>query len=265
MESPVILTIITPVFNGSKWLPGCLENVANQWLSGIEHLIVDGGSQDDSKSILQKYSNEYAHIHWVSEKDKGQSDAMNKGIRMAKGTWISFLNVDDFYEPDILPKILKKVQLPESQNSILVGNLKIWNANGTLQKINKPSSMSLSLLLADICEWPYNPSAYFYPKSVHEKIGYFPENEHYAMDYDFILKVAFAKIPFKYFNETWGNFRLLPEAKTSTDQVSNTSYERAKLLRESIKKQLSFSQHLQVELLILFWKVRNKLWFIFRS
>ena len=102
----MLLTIITPVFNGSAFLKSCLENVASQWQEEIEHLVVDGGSQDGSVEILKESSNYLQHLRWISEKDNGQSDAMNTGIKMAKGKWISFLNVDDFYENGALNSIL---------------------------------------------------------------------------------------------------------------------------------------------------------------
>ena len=249
----MVLTIITPVYNGSAFLKSCLENVSGQWREGIEHLIIDGGSQDGSIEILKEESIQSTHIRWISEKDNGQSDAMNKGIKMAKGKWISFLNVDDFYETGALDSVLRQIKTDENASGILVGNLKIWNADGALRNVNKPSDMRLPLLIADLCEWPFNPSAYFYPKAMHEKIGYFPENEHFAMDYDFILKAAVAGFPFQYINETWGNFRLLPDAKTSQDQIGNQSYLRSQALRDFYFEKLTFAQKMEVRWLKLNW------------
>jgi len=254
----LILTIITPVFNGAHFLESCIANIAGQWQKGIEHLIVDGGSQDGSLEILERQSAKFSHIRWVSEKDKGQSDAMNKGIELAKGKWISFLNVDDFYENRALASVLDHIKFQENEEKILVGNLKIWNADGTLRNVNKPFGMSLPLLIADLCEWPFNPSAYFYPKVIHEKIGYFPEKEHFAMDYDFILKSAVVGIPFQYVDETWGNFRLLPNAKTSQDQIGNQSYLRSQALRDFYFEKLNFAQKMEVLWLKLNWYVTLK-------
>ena len=71
----------------------------------VEHIIIDGGSQDGTVTIIKQYAEKYPHIRWISEADQGQSDAMNKGLDMAKGNIISFLNVDDYYEPLVLNKI----------------------------------------------------------------------------------------------------------------------------------------------------------------
>ena len=249
----ILLTIITPVFQGKAYLKSCLDNVTVQWIKGIEHLVIDGGSEDGSVEILQQYSLRHPHLRWISEKDKGQSDAMNKGIRMAKGGWISFLNVDDFYEPGKLPEILRLIQMNAKAEKVLVGDLNIWNSEGKLEKINRPHSMEVCHLIADLCEWPFNPSSYFYPVTVHHRLGYFPEKEHFAMDYDFILKVAVAGIPFEYHSGVWGNFRLLPEAKTSRDQVGNQSYIRSQILRDKYFHMLRFSQKMKVRFLKMQW------------
>ena len=235
-----------------------MENVSSQWQDGIEHIVIDGGSKDGTLEILKEMAEKFSHVQWISEKDNGQSDAMNKGIQMAKGNWISFLNVDDFYEKGALNSVLNRIKTNENEEKILVGNLKIWNPDGNLRNLNMPSNMTLPLLIADLCEWPFNPSAYFYPKSIHEKIGYFPEKEHFAMDYDFILKSAVAGIPFHYVNETWGNFRLLPDAKTSQDQIGNQSYLRSQALRDFYFEKLNFAQKMEVRWLKLNWYVTLK-------
>lgn len=255
----VIISIITPVFNGAQWLELCLKNVASQTAFGIEHLVVDGGSKDGSVEILKSHAEEYPHLRWISESDGGQSDAMNKGVKLALGKWISFLNVDDYYEPDTLPRVLKHISRNPERSRILVGDLKIWKPDNTLHSLNRPSQMTLPKLIADQCEWPYNPTAYFYPKAIHETIGYFPEDEHFAMDYDFILKSAVAAIPFEYYPETWGNFRLLPEAKTSQDQNSNQSYLRAQKLRSKYYGQLSITQKWEVWKLKAHWYIKAKI------
>ncbi|HPI11893.1 MAG TPA: glycosyltransferase family 2 protein [Catalimonadaceae bacterium] len=256
----MILTILTPVYQGASFLKACIENVAGQWTDGIEHLVLDGGSTDGTVGILEEMSARYPHLRWISEKDKGQSDAMNKGIAMARGSWISFLNVDDFYEPGILPKVLEIIQRKGDKPCLLMGNLNVWNEKEELISVNRPSNMTFPLMLADICEWPFNPSAYFYPVSVHKTIGNFPENEHYAMDYDFILRILMAKIPVYYHNEIWGNFRLLPEAKTGKDQAGDASYQRAAAIRSEYLAKASASVQLQTRMLKLFWAVRNKIY-----
>lgn len=249
----MILSIITPVFNGAPYLKGCLENVASQFQEGIEHLVVDGGSNDGTVEILKDYESRFNHIRWVSEKDSGQSDAMNKGLKMAKGDWVGFLNVDDFYEQGALEKVVNHILSCQNKELILTGILRIVGPDGELIRLNSPDSMTLARMLADTCEWPYNPSAYFYPRRIHEIIGYFLENEHFAMDYDFILRAWVHHIPFKFVPEIWGNFRLLPDAKTSQDQLTNQSYIRSQTLRETYFRQLRGTEKWKVRLEKLRW------------
>lgn len=92
--SPVF-SIITVVFNGEKHLPGTVESVRNQTYPHIEYLIIDGGSKDGTLDLINEYAGAMPHLHWISEKDKGLYDAMNKGLRMATGDFVWFLNCGD--------------------------------------------------------------------------------------------------------------------------------------------------------------------------
>ena len=211
-ESKISLTVITPVFNGEKYIENCLKNVAEQAFEGLEHLVMDGESSDGTVKIVQSWKEMYPHIRIISEKDNGQSDAMNKGIREAKGSIIGFLNVDDYYEPDILQRIPELFSdLPEP--AFICGNLNIWNADGSLKHFNRPEKISLIELLSGKFEWPYNPSAYFYHKSLHNLVGFYNESNHYSMDYEFILEAA-RHTEFRHFDELWGNFCEVRESKT---------------------------------------------------
>lgn len=102
-----MLTIITPCFNSERFIAHCVETLAEQIGSlPVEHLIVDGASRDRTLEILASYRERFPHLRVVSEPDKGQSDAMNKGIALATHSTISFLNVDDFYEPGTLRAVV---------------------------------------------------------------------------------------------------------------------------------------------------------------
>jgi glycosyltransferase involved in cell wall biosynthesis len=96
-----MISIITPVYNGEEFIESCIKVVIDQACPEVEHIIVDGGSTDQTVDIIKQYAKQYPHIRWISEKDRGQSDAINKGIAMAKGEILSILNVDDYYEPNV--------------------------------------------------------------------------------------------------------------------------------------------------------------------
>lgn len=234
----MLISVITPVYNGEKFIESCLQAVINQNCISVEHIIVDGGSRDRTIDIVKKYAENYPHIRWISEKDQGQSDAMNKGIQLAKGEILNFLNVDDYYEPNVLNRVLELFQnLPEP--SFLVGNCNVWDDSGKLKKLNRPKKLKLTDLLlgAEINPHPINPSAYFYHASLHQKVGLYKIDQHYTMDVDFILRAA-QVAHMQYVNETWGNYREITGTKTVIDWTSGEGARRSSLLLKQYREQL---------------------------
>jgi len=219
-----MISIITPVYNGKRFIEYCIKNVIDQKCPDMEHIIVDGGSTDSTVEIIQRYAERYWHIRWVSEKDKGQSDAMNKGIRLAEGNIIGILNADDYYEPNVLSRIESTFH-KLSEPSFITGNCNIWNELNSSITINKPRNLSLDDLLKGpmIHPFPANPSAYFYHKSLHDIVGYYDTDDHYTMDLDFILRAVQVAHTY-YFDEIWGNFRLFEDTKTYRNIKSGGSY-----------------------------------------
>jgi glycosyltransferase involved in cell wall biosynthesis len=206
------LSILTPVFNGAAYIEKCLQNVGSQITDEIEHLILDGLSTDGTVEMVKAYAANHPHVRIISEKDKGQSDAMNKGIKLAKGSVIGFLNVDDYYEPGVLPRIIPLFE-GKKEPAFICGNLNIWNADGSFRHFNKPDRLRLEELVSNCFEWPYNPSAYFYHKSLHQLTGPYNKDNHYCMDYEFILESA-RLITLEHVDELWGNFFMAEGSKT---------------------------------------------------
>ncbi len=211
-----MISVITPVYNGERFIAACIQVVIDQKCSDFEHIIVDGGSTDRTVEIIKQYASKYPHIRWISEKDRGQSDAMNKGIAMAKGEILAILNVDDYYEQNVLNRVLelfKELPVP----SILVGNCNVWDGKDQLVAVHKPTNFKLSNLLQglNVNNYPTNPSAYFYHTSLHQQVGMYLVDEHYAMDLDFLLK-AVQVATVKYVNEPWGNWMRYEDTKSMT-------------------------------------------------
>lgn len=90
-----VFSIITVVYNGAPLLPGTIESVRRQTCTDVEYIVVDGASKDNSLKIIQQYAAEMPHLRYISEPDRGLYDAMNKGLRMAKGDFVQFLNCGD--------------------------------------------------------------------------------------------------------------------------------------------------------------------------
>jgi glycosyltransferase involved in cell wall biosynthesis len=251
------LTIITPVFNGNKYIEKCLKNVASQAFPEMEHLIMDGDSTDGTVEIIQKWMVKYPHIRLISEKDNGQSNAMNKGIKQAQGNIIGFLNVDDYYEPEVLGKILPIFE-SLAEPSFVCGNLNIWMPDGSLKHFNRPNRLSLPELLSDKFEWPYNPSAYFYHKTLHDKTGFYNEGNHYCMDYEFILESA-RHTQLRHIDQLWGNFCQVAESKTIIRYAENLAEASAegKALRDAVILKLDSSQKAELDQILLDFDSKN--------
>ena len=244
-----MISVITPIYNGERFVEACINVLIAQKCCDLEHVIVDGGSTDGSVEIIKQYAEKYLHIRWISEPDKGQSDAMNKGITMAKGEILGILNVDDFYEPGILNQVLKIFDsLPEP--SLLVGNCKVWDDDKIIY-LNKPANLTFFELLTGldhINPFPYNPSAYFYHASLHQEIGFYEIDDHYQMDLDFLLRaVRVANV--KYINQFLGNYRLIKGTKTYQSLNNNQSARYFSQLLKRYRKKLNWQQQTQLFLI----------------
>lgn len=256
-----MISVITPVYNGEKFIEFCLQTVIQQQCAEVEHIIVDGGSQDRTIEIVQRYAQQYSHIRWKSEKDQGQSDAMNKGIRMAKGAIITFLNVDDYYEPNVLNQVIEHFKkLPDP--SFLVGNCNIWDDSNWLIEVNRPSKLRLYDLVlgVSIHPFPCNPSAYFYHASLHDRVGFYDPEEHYVMDLDFILR-AVQVATVQYVDQTWGNYRRIKGTKTYEDLQKGVTHARVLKLLRKYRRSLTLIEKIKR----LIWQQQQRLAFMLKQ
>ena len=205
--------IITPTFNSSAYIEACIENVRAQGDVVAEHIIADGGSTDGTLEIVARLRNKYPYISLLPGPDKGQSDALNKGTAAATAPYIGILNCDDTYEPMVVRQAVALLQsLP--QLVFVTGN-RLFAVEGGDSTMTRPKDLRVeSLLLGpNLVRFPANPASYFYSKDLHDLVGGYDVDDHYAMDYDFIIKCAL-KTKLHYVDEHWGNFYLHAGCKT---------------------------------------------------
>jgi glycosyltransferase involved in cell wall biosynthesis len=184
------ISIVTPSLNQANYIETTIQSVLNQGYPSLEYIIVDGGSTDGTLEILKKYEK---HLTWSSQKDQGQSDAINKGFRKASGDILAFINSDDCYEPGALHKVGDFFARHPKAHWV-TGKCRIINEQGHEQRrlITQYKNLWLSLksykvlLVLDYISQP----ATFWRRTLIEKIGYFDENEHLSMDYDFSLRIG---------------------------------------------------------------------------
>ena len=246
------ITVITPVLNGRGYIESCILNVVDQRCGSVEHLIIDGGSTDGTLDVITKYAKYCSHINFISEKDRGQSDAMNKGLGLAKGSVIGYLNVDDYYQPGVLNRVLDLFRgLPGY--SMVVGNCLVWDGNGKLLYVNKPLRLQFKDLLSGK-PYPVNPSSYFYHKRIHAIIGVYDINDNYSMDLDFLLRAVRVSNVI-YVDENLGNFVFHKGTKTFRD--SDYSFSRVENLVIKYRDRLDLLSRLQVILNFGFFKLER--------
>jgi glycosyltransferase involved in cell wall biosynthesis len=185
----ITITVITPSLNRDSFIENCIKNVIDQNCMNCEHLIIDGGSTDRTLEILDEYSKRFSHLRYISEPDTGVSQALNKGIRLARGQIIGILNTDDFYQPRTLNRVLEIFQ-KLSDPSLVVGDcLHWWNDQASIGALGKLTFESL-MLGYELNPHPANPSAYFYHRSLHDVAGFYDEQNKYNMDFDFLLRAV---------------------------------------------------------------------------
>jgi glycosyltransferase involved in cell wall biosynthesis len=242
------LSIISPVFNAKQFISLCIENILQQDYQHIEHIIVDGGSTDGTVDIIKQYASQYAHIRWISEKDQGQSDAMNKGIKMARGQFISFLNADDFYAPGVLKRVKDLLETQTFQiPAVLIGKLHVIGPAEEVIEVQFTEKLSLLNVLKywKRNTYPGNPTCYFYHKKLHEIIGPYAIDDHFTMDYVFFIKAS-RVAHFYYFDEIWGNYRLIPGTKTFENNAEGKSRQMKESIFHQYKRKLFFFDYLRI-------------------
>ena len=182
------ISILTPCFNSERYIKRAIDSVLVQDYKNYEHIIMDGGSTDGTIDILK----EYPHLIWQSMPDKGQSDAMNKALHKATGDIVIFLNADDALAGSLLAAVATNFNA-FPQADMVVGNLMMDNRGNVTLK--QPSTSLSEILNCWPCRFPLNPVSYAYKKSLHSKVGYYPTDNHYAMDYWFLLRAyLFGKV-----------------------------------------------------------------------
>jgi len=245
IHSNLKLSIITPVFNAEADIERCLKSVIDQNVSGIEHIIYDGGSTDQTVAIIEAYAQQYPHIIYRSKPDKGQSDAMNQALQRAQAPFVSFLNADDYYEAGALSKVIAYIEKADPY-SIIMANCYIRTQGSLNPTINIPQARNLYQLIAGY-EFAYNPSAYCYDKKIHDLVGDYRLDDAYTMDFDFLLR-AYRVAHIQYVDDIWGNFTFIPGTKTYEDMQKGLSTQRCDALRQQAYAQLQWYEKLTVQL-----------------
>ncbi|HET9912623.1 MAG TPA: glycosyltransferase family 2 protein [Anaerolineales bacterium] len=204
----MLVSIITPSYNQAPYLEETIKSVLAQDYPWIEYAIVDGGSIDGTVELIKKYEDKLAW--WVSEKDKGQTDAINKGFTRANGEILAWLNSDDTYEPGAVSAAVKYLQ-EHPEVGMVYGDCNFIDESGRVIGKFNSAQTSYRLLRQGYAHIPQQTM--FFRTELWRQVGPLDPSFYFAMDYDLWTRLA-ARTEIKYVPQTWANFRLHTSGKT---------------------------------------------------
>ena len=224
------ISIITSVYNNQETIKDAIESVLGQTYKNVEYVIVDGGSSDDTVSIVKSYGDKISKF--VSEKDKGIYDGLNKGVKLATGDVVAFLHSDDRYASfTILEDVAKAFQSDENLDGVY-GDLVYTPKSDTSKVLRYWKSKDFDKTLLAKGWMPAHPTL-FLKREVYEKFGGFDLSFKIAGDYDFMLRVLSAGIKVKYIPEVLYKMRVGGESNKSLKNIILKSGEDLRALKKN--------------------------------
>jgi glycosyltransferase involved in cell wall biosynthesis len=201
-----LVSIVTPSFNQASYLEQAMCSVLNQDYPNIEYLVIDGGSTDGSVDIIKKFTSRLAY--WVSEKDAGQADAINKGMARAKGEIVAWLNSDDYYLPGAVTAAVKAFE-KNPDAALVYADMLAVDENGQTFNTLRYRQLTLEDLLSfQIIGQP----AVFMCRDAYERAGGLDPTYHLLLDHHLWLRIAcFGKV--LHVPQIWAAARYHPAAK----------------------------------------------------
>lgn len=207
-----LVSIVTPSFNQAAYLEETIQSVLAQDYPRIEYIVIDGGSTDGSVDVIQKYQSKLAF--WVSEQDKGQTDAINKGFNRAKGDILAWINSDDTYNPKAVGEaVLYLMENPDV--AMVYADCDFIDEQGRVIGKFASRQTDYKKLRQGYVHIPQQTM--FFRAKYWKEVGPLDPSFYFAMDYDLWVRIA-ARAPIKYLpGRTWANFRIHTSSKTNVN------------------------------------------------
>ena len=223
------ISLITVCYNSEKYIRSAIESVLNQTYKDIEYIIVDGGSTDTTMDIVKSYEPEFnGRMRWISEKDNGLYDAMNKGIKMANGDIVGIINSDDFYIENTVIEQVANTFIQHNDTQIVFGDVLFVNPDNLDKPVRYYRSKNFTLNRFRFGFMPAHPTFFTY-KANFEKIGYYKTNYTIAADFELLLR-------FMYLNQLKYKYIPLIFMKMRTGGISTKSYKSKIILNKEISR-----------------------------
>lgn len=205
------VSIVTPSYNQGQFIEETIRSVLLQGYPNLEYIIIDGGSTDGSVETIRKY--EPWLTYWVSEPDRGQAHAINKGFDVATGRLLGFINSDDLLLPNALAKIAAAHR--SHPTAAILGDVYNFVDGRTRAQLIRQYNVTAENLVAHwTADWSWHQPGVFVPRGSHEDIGALDESLRYAFDRDWMIRLLMHGTPLHYLNEPLAAFRLHASSKT---------------------------------------------------
>lgn len=207
-----LVSIVTPSFNQARFLRRTVDSVLGQDYPHVEYIVIDGGSTDGSVEVLRSYGD---RLRWLSERDRGQSDAINKGFARSSGTIRAYLNSDDVLWPGAIRTVVEHFERHPDWD-LVYGNAYHIDADDRILDRYPTARYDLGRLLQNcfICQ----PAA-FWRSRIARRVGPFSANLHYAMDLDYWLRIDRAGGRLMHVPEVLACSRVHPATKTLSARI----------------------------------------------
>ena len=210
MDDPVV-SIVTPSYNQANFIEDNILSVKNVNNDMVEHIIIDGDSDDETISILEKHKNEY-NLRWISEEDSGQVEAVNKGIDLAQGKWIGWQNSDDYYTKDGLQTLINHAKSYPDKD-VIYGDLKVVDEKGHHIK-TRYHTISSKFIQRYFGNFTANQTMLF-KNSVASDVFPLSKEFEYALDIELFWRLLNSELKLKHIPKEVGAVRFHNSTKTS--------------------------------------------------
>ena len=208
------ISIVTPSLNQGRYIDEALESVRRQAYPAVEHLILDGGSSDGTVEFLRDLDGrrEWKHINWQSGPDSGQSSALNRGFKLASGDIIGWLNSDDRYRAGCFGHVARAFEENPAVD-VFYGDYALIDDFGKLVEVRREIEFNRFILLHHHVLYIATTTTFF-RRRIFEDGNWLKPDLHYAMDYEFFLRLTAAGYRIQRIPQVLADFRVHPDSKS---------------------------------------------------
>jgi len=224
-----LVTIVTPSYNQGRFIAATIESVLSQGYPNLEYLIIDGASTDETAEVVARYGD---HVRFISEPDRGQSDAINKGFRLARGEIVAWLNSDDIFLPGAIHAAVDALRARPDVGAVYGDGFQIDEHGATISRFAPTQHFDLWRLL-NLSDYILQQTVFF-RRAVFDDVGWIDEDLHYGMDWEILIRIGL-RWPLLYIPHEMGAIREYATAKSFAGGARR-AHELTRMLRRATGK-----------------------------